>query len=449
MENQFALLLQRAPAPNKCIQALAIPVILSAKGRTRRGESEAKDLRLFLLVGARTNSQRCFASLNMTSAIEKEHDVRGAKMETFDVAIVGGGPAGSTCAAFCAGAGLRTLLLEREKFPREKVCGDCVNPSCWSVLNGLDLAERVRALPHSKLDQVEFIAIGGRKISVDLPCGDEGEFSIKRNLFDDLLLRRARELDAHVREETTITALVHNRGWKIETAGGESFEARTLVGADGRNSTVARLCNLLPRTERERIALQSHLPLPDNFGNCVVLQFLPNGYSGQAPVNDHELNVCLVAKPREMDALKAWATKRFGISSDHAWRTITPLTRAAIPPQHENLFFIGDAARVVEPFTGEGIYYAMRSGELAAKTIAKIIRGEDRQLALREFVRAHAEMYRGRLWINRLARAAVLSPRIGSFLVQAARIDPGILRLLTAKIVRPSPHQATSSASSP
>src|SRR5205807_1400226 len=188
-------------------------------------------------------------------------------------------------------------------------------------------------------------------------------------------------------EETTVTALTNSHGWKVETTTGESFVARTLVGADGRNSTVARLCNLLPRPERERIALQSHLPLPDNFGNSAVLQFLPKGYSGLAPVNDEELNVCLVAKPREIEELKAWATKRFGVSPNHAWRTITPLTREALSPAHGNLLFIGDAARVVEPFTGEGIYYALRSGELAAQAIIKIIQGEDRQSTLREFAR--------------------------------------------------------------
>ena len=96
--------------------------------------------------------------------------------------------------------------------------------------------------------------------------------------------------------------------------------------------------------------------------------------------------------------------------------------------------------RVVEPFTGEGIYYAIRSGELAAGTVAKIIKGEERQLALREFVRASGEMYQGRLWINRLARAAVLSPRIGSLFVHTARIDRSILKFLTGKIVSPRLH---------
>ena len=361
------------------------------------------------------------------------------RVTMFDVAIVGAGPAGSTCAAFCARAGLRTLLIEREKFPREKVCGDCLNPSCWPVLRQLDIFERVRALPHGILDAVEFIAIGGQKIHVDLPSGNESEIAIKRSLFDELLMSRARELGAEVRDSTTVSAIerIDSRRWIIEI-GHERIETRILVGADGRNSTVARLCNLLPRPARERVALQTHIPLPHNFGNRVVLQFLPEGYSGQAPVNDRELNLCLVGVPASIFSLRRWAEQNFGIAADHPWRTVTPLTRAALPPEHENLFLIGDASRVVEPFTGEGIYYALRGGELAAHAIARIVRGGDRPLALREFSRAHAAMYRGRLWINQLTRAAVLSPRFASFVLQAARFQPSILRLLTAKIVKRS-----------
>jgi hypothetical protein len=79
----------------------------------------------------------------------------------------------------------------------------------------------------------------------------------------------------------------------------------------------------------------------------------------------------------------------------------------------------------------------MRSGELAATAISKIIQGEDERATLCEFTRACAEMYRGRLWINRLARAAVLWPHVGSFFVRAAQIQPAILRVLTQKIVSP------------
>src|SRR4051794_32074630 len=125
-------------------------------------------------------------------------------MQPFDVAIVGGGPAGSSCAAFCTMAGLQSLVFDREKFPREKVCGDCLNPSCWPVLERLEVAERVRDLPHSKLSSVEFISIQGRGVTVDLPSGADGEISVKRRLFDNLLLRRSRELGANVRAQTTV-----------------------------------------------------------------------------------------------------------------------------------------------------------------------------------------------------------------------------------------------------
>src|SRR2546430_7597379 len=321
------------------------------------------------------------------------------------------------------------------KFPREKVCGDCLNPSCWAVVERLGLAQRVLDLEHSKLDSVEFIAIDGHKVVVDLPTGDDCELSMKRSLFDDMLLKRARELGAHVREGTTVTALAHDENWTIKTASADDFSARILIGADGRNSTVARLCNLLPRPARERVALQAHIPLPRNFGRRVVLQFLSEGYSGQAPVNEAELNLCLVGTPPTISRLRRWAERHFEITSDQPWRTITPLTRSPVPCAHDGLFFIGDAARVVEPFSGEGIYYALRSGELAAKAITEINRGKDRHSALREFTRACAQMYRGRLWINRLARAAALSPRMGSFFVHAAEINPSILKFLTAKIV--------------
>lgn len=352
-------------------------------------------------------------------------------MELFDVAIVGGGPAGSSCAAFCARAGLRTLLLERETFPREKVCGDCINPSCWPVLRRLEVEDQVRALPHGNLRSVEFIGVKRQSISIALPDG--AEIAVKRSLLDNLLLARAREFGAQIFQKATVTELSLTSNWSIR-AGDQHFEARMLVAADGRNSTVARRRNLLPRAGKERVALQTHIPLPRDFGERVVLQFLDHGYSGQAPTGNSELNLCLVGKPNSISDVKRWAENEFGIQPDHAWRTITPLTRRALPATQKRLFLIGDVVRVVEPFTGEGIFYALRSGELAAQSIVKIIRGSDEERYRHEYERALHSMYAGRLWLNRLARAAVLSPRLASRILSIARLQPAILRLLTSKV---------------
>jgi menaquinone-9 beta-reductase len=359
-------------------------------------------------------------------------------MEIFDVAVVGGGPAGSVCAAFCAAAGLRTVLIEREKFPREKVCGDCLNPECWPILRQLGIDQRVRESPHATLASVAFLGLRDRCMEIELPQGEEAEIAIKRSVFDALLLDRARHLGVEIREKSTLTSLEKtNGGWKLTIADAFACRAQVLVATDGRNSTVARLCGLLPRVGKERVALQAHISLPRDFGNKVVLQLLPGGYSGQAPVSENELNLCLVGKPKSIRTLQKWAIERFALSSKQQWRTITPLTRAAVPPARGNLLFAGDAARVVEPFTGEGIFYALRSGLLAATAATRIVQ-ENSTDAAAEYAAQHTAMYRGRLWINALARSGVVSPKLGSILLDVARFQPALLRFLTRKIVIPS-----------
>lgn len=344
----------------------------------------------------------------------------------WDVAIVGSGPAGAACASFCAMAGLRTVVLERTIFPREKVCGDCLNPKCWPVLERLAVADTVRAAPHGKLSEVNFIDLHGSRICAALPAGEEAEIAVPRRLFDQILLERARSLGAEVREGETVVAIEPGSDWNIQTTNCR-LAARVLVAADGRNSTVARLCNLMPRSSPDRVALQSHVPLPVGYGDRIVLQLVAQGYCGQAPVGEGLLNLCLVSRPRDMPAIKTWAEKEFSISADHSWRTITPLARSALPVVRPNLFLVGDAARVVEPFTGEGIYYALRSGELAASAI--------RSADPSQYVQAHRRLYAGRLWINSLARYAVQHPRLATTLLRVVPNENRVLGLLTAKVV--------------
>ena len=328
------------------------------------------------------------------------------------------------------------LVLERETFPREKVCGDCLNPACWPILRRLGIADTIRTLPHGVLNAVEFIGVNGPRISVPLPRDEDAEIAVKRSFFDHALMQRARECGADVRQAVTVMgAQWLSDLWQI-TTGDEEFRARVLVAADGRNSSVARFCGLLPRIEKERVAIQTHLPLPHGFGDRVVLEFRPEGYSGQAPIGEDQLNLCLVSTAAKLAGIRRWAEARFGISPWQSWRTITPLRRDPIYSVTPNLFLVGDAARVVEPLTGEGIYYAIASGELAASFIRLALRRDDTIAAGVEYQKAHARLYRGRLWVNRLARQAVLHPRIASGALELCRARPGLLRFLTRKIVR-------------
>jgi len=347
----------------------------------------------------------------------------------WDVAIIGGGPAGACCAAHCARAGLGTVVFERENFPREKVCGDCLNPGAWPVLARLGVVEEVRAAPHARLSRVDFVDLRRRTISAPLPEGEEAEISIRRSVLDQILLRRAQSSGAKIYEGETVLGLEHKDGWIIRTNRSEA-RARIVVAADGRNSTVARLCNLMPRKTPDRVAWQTHIPAPSDFGARIVLQLLPEGYSGQAPVGDGLLNLCLVGRPEDRIAIRRWGEKEFSIPPAHPWRTITPLARAALPPKHDDLFLVGDAARVVEPFTGEGIYYALRSGELAATAICA---GNPHQYAVE-----HRRLYAGRLWINELARRAVEHPRLATSLLRFCPNEKRLLQLMTRKVVASS-----------
>jgi len=295
------------------------------------------------------------------------------------------------------------------------------------VLERLGVADRVRGAPHGKLSKVDFIDLLGRTISATLPAGAEAQIAIPRRDFDQILLARARSLGAEIREGETVTMIERDHCWKILT-NNFRLDAQVLVAADGRNSTVARLCNLMPRSSPDRVALQSHVPLPGDFGDRIVLRLIAEGYCGQAPVGKGLLNLCLVSRPRNLSAIKSWAESEFSIPYDHSWRTITPLARSALPVIGPDLFLLGDAARVVEPFTGEGIYYALRSGELAAIAI--------RSAAPAQYARAHRQLYAGRLWLNSLARQAVQHPRLATAILRSLPNEKRILGLLTSKVVR-------------
>jgi hypothetical protein len=119
----------------------------------------------------------------------------------------GGGPGGATCAAFSARSGLRTILLERSRFPRDKVCGDCLNPAAWPILDRLEVSAEVRRLAHAQLAAVDFVGCDDQVITYPLSGSAVPEIAVRRRDLDSVLLQRASDCGAEVRQETPVTAV--------------------------------------------------------------------------------------------------------------------------------------------------------------------------------------------------------------------------------------------------
>ena len=362
--------------------------------------------------------------------------------DTFDLAICGAGPAGSACALAAARSGWRVALIERAPFPRHKVCGDCLNPSVWPILESLGTASALLALDHAALHTVRFTSQNGREFEIPLPTG--AERAVTRESFDAVMLQAALAAGVTLFSGSPLTAVQRQEtGWSLATASA-SLTAKTLIAADGRNSTTCRLLGLARPVrpgQTGRVALQCHAPLDPSYQGTVALELLPHGYCGIAPVDATRMNLCLVSDAPQLASTKQEVHRRFQLPPDQPWHSLAPLDSPDLPPAPQPGFFLaGDAARVVEPFTGEGIYYALHSGQLAAGAAALYL--TNAPAAAPFYRQAHRQLYRHRLWVNRLARFAVTHRTFGSGLLALGRHCPALLRHLTTKII---PAQAPSS----
>jgi geranylgeranyl reductase family protein len=275
-------------------------------------------------------------------------------LSAFDVAIVGAGPAGSTAAYRLATAGKRVLLVDRARFPRDKPCG-----------GGVTL-RAARLLPFSLdpvvEDVVTRVEIGLRyRSTFTRTARGPLVYMTQRKRLDDFLLRKAQAAGAHVEEGTTVDA--------------RELDARFVVGADGCNGVSAKQLGL-GGAIAHGVALEANYPQDARFEHAMVLQvaLLPGGYGWIFPKGDH-VNVGVGGDEAEGPRLRA-ALRRmcaeYGVDPDAATDTRgyrLPLRTAATVLTRENTALIGDAAGLVDPFSGDGMYEAFLSAQLVAEAI--------------------------------------------------------------------------------
>lgn len=315
----------------------------------------------------------------------------------FDLIVIGGGPGGATTAIRARHHGLNVLLIDKKKFPRDKVCGDALSGKSVTVLRKLELLDKVAKLESFQANSVIFGAPSGKEINIKFKHSDPNEksygFVLRRYVYDKFLLDEAKGWGTNVKENHSFKSLIFDEvtdqvtGVKANNENGEEieFNAPLVVGADGFGSKVAFQIGSVERNPKFLMsATRSYYKGVKDLGNSIELHFLDElkwGYFWIFPMADGIANVGLGIrkdslnssentliqlqeqvisstrfKDRFIDVEIEGKISGWTLPTGNTWRKL----------YGNGVMLVGDAAGLIDPFTGEGIGNAMTSGYLAA-----------------------------------------------------------------------------------
>lgn len=292
-------------------------------------------------------------------------------MAHYDVVVVGGGPAGSTTARCLAEGGARVCVVDKARFPRPKACGGALSPRTFSYLPpGADQVVRTR------IRRAVFTYQSGKPFEVvsRVPMG----YMVCREEFDTWLKVRAEEAGVSVREGITVRGIEEAGSGYTIRAGAEAISGKMLIAADGAKSVVA--AQFFPsRPPARYLALEADVPQDGHdLGETVLVDVggYPGGYAWAFPKGDRVSVGAMVECARGRELRRAFATFVAGQGSLPSVGPAAPRAALVAAPRSEpvpcarsGVLLVGDAAHLADPFLGEGIYYAVRSGTLAAKAV--------------------------------------------------------------------------------
>lgn len=370
-----------------------------------------------------------------------------------DVAIVGAGPAGSSAAIRLANAGLNVVLIEKAKFPREKLCGEFISPECFPHFAELGVAAELAAAGGAELCETIFYGHRGKSVLVKSEWfggSSVGALGLSRAEMDARLLHRAVEVGVNVLEETAAIGLLFDgtsvSGVRLKNReGGEStVESQVTVDASGRGHTLAR--HLVKAKGNGKaasfVAFKTHVSgvgVPDE--TCEIYGYR-GGYGGCNRVENGYRNLCFIVSARAVKRVYSDpenALREVVFANPRAADVLASATAVkpwlAVPIEGygrgklvpaPGLLTIGDAAAFIDPFTGSGILMALESGKIAATTILEHPDAfDDLSAAYRS---SYSSTFDRRLRTAALLRRAAFMPWAAELTVSALALSSGIRR---------------------
>ena len=368
-------------------------------------------------------------------------------METVDVAVIGAGPAGSTLAALLAKRGMSVALIDRDEFPRDKLCGEFLSYDALPILDRMGV---VAELDRRGAPVIDRCSVVGRTRTYDFAFPHPAR-GVSRLLLDDLLKRTA--VAAGARDFT---------GQQASALGplvvsDRQLPARVIVGAWGRwgrfDSQLKR--HFVHDRSHRHFGFKRHYRngAPVSSPAPIVLHSFKRGYLGVNPVEDGVTNICGLVHASRLthhkgrwdafvEAIREEETQLDALygslepAQDH-FLSSEPVIFRARSPVEEGVIMIGDASGIVDPLTGNGMAMAIQSALLAAPFIVELVAGSrDRDAVENAYRSAHHDFFADRIrWSRRIARllsnprllnlamAAVRSPRAGELFLRRTRAD--------------------------
>lgn len=302
----------------------------------------------------------------------------------YDLIVIGGGPAGTSAAIAAARAGARVLLLERGRFPRHKVCGEFVSAEALGLLSTLLGSTHGLMTDAIRIPQAR-IFLDGRILRTPItpPAASIARFDL-----DEALWKSAIQSGVETQDQTAVQKIAGQGPFVITTSAGE-FETRAVINAAGRWSNLTSAMGSNGSQPEKWLGLKAHFAEPSP-PTSVDLYFFDGGYCGVSAVKlaygdkaNERVNACVMVRADVASTLPEVFLRHPALCErSRNWRALSepvstsPLIFRDPQPLDGATLCIGDAAGFVDPFVGDGISLALRSGALAADALIPFLRGE-------------------------------------------------------------------------